>query len=475
MPKDSERHQIRRHVDMAKKTKAPQADTGSPVAIIDHFFPARRGADAWPVVKIGSVLLNQGIAKSQLQAAIAIIIGIMSAKLGDPVPLIITEDEGAGALELLHTCLSLVPEDSWVEAPTGKIPSGGWSRFEGKTIISYEADRTKDLLQAIQADIALTGTIASTQRKSEQKPPTSFVALTKNRQTPLLQNQYITRVHISADPESKRQRLELLKRRASPAIQSQQKIEAACLRKLLSRIRPAAVEIEFVDKIINQEALNVQNVVPCYNAAMRILQNITRVNNSPPLRPGELEASFIGLDLEDLASHETAPDREPIKTTKGDYFYFLMVFKDILQVKNDFLSPRQHAIYEVILKHNVNHKRRITSYKKYTDQQLLDSYQEGDLNKGWAPRDYIEKSLAALGFEECSYGTIHKELQVLLQRNLIDERKIPRRHNKSAYVATQIISEIELFPTDFKKIAGPGVEKGAVDVFDFLSDKTLKI
>ena len=156
---------------MAKKTKAPQAGTGSPVAIIDHFFPAEGGAGTWPVAKIGGVLLNQGIAKSQLREAVAIIVSIMSARLGDPVPIIITEDEGAGAVDLLRTCLSLVPEDSWVEAPPGKVPSEGRSRFEGKTIISYEADRTKDLLQAIQADIELNSAMAPTQRKSEQKLP----------------------------------------------------------------------------------------------------------------------------------------------------------------------------------------------------------------------------------------------------------------------------------------------------------------
>jgi hypothetical protein len=35
--------------------------------------------------------------------------------LGDPVPIVITEDEGAGAVEFLDTCLNLVPDDSLIE------------------------------------------------------------------------------------------------------------------------------------------------------------------------------------------------------------------------------------------------------------------------------------------------------------------------------------------------------------------------
>ena len=85
---------------MAQKTKALEKTTKLPKGIVDYFFPMK--AETQPtIVKIANVLRNQGVATTHLCQAMAIIIGIMSSRLGDPVPMIITEDEGAGALELL--------------------------------------------------------------------------------------------------------------------------------------------------------------------------------------------------------------------------------------------------------------------------------------------------------------------------------------------------------------------------------------
>ena len=35
--------------------------------------------------------------------------------MGEPVPIVITEDEGAGAVEFLDICLNLVPNDPLIE------------------------------------------------------------------------------------------------------------------------------------------------------------------------------------------------------------------------------------------------------------------------------------------------------------------------------------------------------------------------
>jgi len=48
------------------------------------------------VVKTAGILSRRGVSISHLREALAIMIGVMSTKLGDPVPMVITEDEGAG-------------------------------------------------------------------------------------------------------------------------------------------------------------------------------------------------------------------------------------------------------------------------------------------------------------------------------------------------------------------------------------------
>ena len=207
----------------------------------------------------------------------------------------------------------------------------------------------------------------------------------------------------------------------------------------------------------------------------RILKNIARINNSPLLRPEELAAAFIGIDLEELTTPDAINEKEPIKATKIDYFYFLMIFGEMFKIKNDFLSPRLLDIYHAILKQNIVSKRRFTSYKNSTEQQILDAYQEAGFNKGWATRADILASLKAGGHEDLLYGTLHNELQVLLKHDLIDERKIPNKKNKSAYAATQLIIDAPLFVANPADIVDPKSKKEVVKVFNFLTGKTEKI
>ena len=152
-----------------------------------------------------------------------------------------------------------------------------------------------------------------------------------------------------------------------------------------------------------------------------------------------------------------------------------MIFQEMFKIKNDFLTQRQFDIYHAILNQNIVYQRRFTSYKKSTEQQILDAYQGAGFNKGRATRADILASLKADGHEDLSYGTLHNELQVLLKHDLIDERKIPSKKNKSAYAATQIINDASLFVTNPADIVDPKSKKEVVEVFNFLSGKTEKI
>ena len=73
---------------MAKKAIAKASEPMPPASIVDFFFPMK--ADAEPgIARISRALRRQGIATTHLCQAMAIIIGIMSSKLGDSVQMII--------------------------------------------------------------------------------------------------------------------------------------------------------------------------------------------------------------------------------------------------------------------------------------------------------------------------------------------------------------------------------------------------
>jgi len=429
------------------------------------------------VVKTAGILSRRGVSISHLREALAIMIGVMSTKLGDPVPMVITEDEGAGALELLHTCLNLVPEDSWDILQAGKKSSAEENQFRGKTIIGYDADSAKDLLSRLLMEIELSSKPSHVKAYHHESAPSSFVVISKNPNHPILQNRYVTRVHINADQESKNQRLDSLVNQANPDLQKKFKIENACLKALFNRIKAWPVDIEFADKIVNKQGINIQNIVPYYDSALRLLRNITRINSCPPLREDELYAPFLKLDPEDFNLDEEQDEKGPLKSTKIDYFYFLSIFGDMFKIENDFITARQRRIFDVIINHNIDYLKNMSKHKrsKSTAQQMLVDLHDSMFSKAWATREQIAETLQKAGGEAINSTTLHNEIQVLLKRQLIAERKVPGKKNKSAYAATQIIEGKSLFATNPSEIIDSSFKKSKVPVIDILDGNTVQI
>jgi hypothetical protein len=458
---------------MVQKKSPVESDSGLPTKIVDDFFP-KTGSTQPAIVKIAQVLRDQGVSVSHLSPAMAIIVGIMSSRLGDPVPMIITEDEGAGSLELLHTCMNLVPVESWIEMQTGKSATKDPNDYKGKTVICYEADSTKDFLSQLLRKSELLGKVYQTGQTSTASKPTGWVALTKNPNNPMLKNRYATRIHITADQQSKDARLKYLL--SNPDLDSQKirKIQSACLRALLARVKPSPVDIDFGNKIIRPDASKMQNAVPFIDSIYRMLRNITRINNCPPLSDQELKAAFLKLDLEDLVPTDAVVQNEPYKATKLDYIYFLQAFAGIFNVSNDFLSPRQQAIFEAIYNHNIAYQQKLTKHKKSSPQKMLNDFQEGFFSKGWATREDIEASFKG-GGEEFSYSTLHNELQILLKFDHIRETKVPSKKNKYAYIATKPPGDNDVIETDLSKIEHPEFKKNPVEIYNFYTDEIEKV
>jgi hypothetical protein len=151
-----------------------------------------------------------------------------------------------------------------------------------------------------------------------------------------------------------------------------------------------------------------------------------------------------------------------------------MVFGDAFKVNNDFLTPRQFAIFNAIFNQNIAYQQRPASRRDWTHQQMLNNFPETGFNKGWATRVDIEAILKGHGEEFC-YSTLHNELQVLLAHNLIKVKKVPNSTNKFAYVATRPLGDENLIETDHSKIDDPQFKESTVEIHNFLTDKKEKI
>lgn len=70
---------------MTQKTKSSKHDAVLPINMVDYFFPANEKKDTpddHPLVKASKVSQNQGISKSHLKQALAVLIVIISTRLG---------------------------------------------------------------------------------------------------------------------------------------------------------------------------------------------------------------------------------------------------------------------------------------------------------------------------------------------------------------------------------------------------------
>jgi hypothetical protein len=451
---------------MAKSVPAPDKKEKFPLEEVSRFFPTpdkKSDPNYPPLTKISEVLQNQGVSKSQLREAMAVIIGIMSSKLGDPCPIVLTEDEGAGAIDLLGSCLNLVPDDCWVDGQVLDKKSGvSANGTDHKTVVLFNGDSFQGAMSQLLIEIEKSGAFGARKNKVGITPGASaFVAIVKSPDSPVLRNRYVTRIHLTADKQSKQERLNRLAKQSGLDINKRMMVESACSKTLLRRVRAMPVDISFADQIFEQGVVNIQNAVPICELSVRFLKNITRINNAPPLHSFEQSAAFIGLDFNKFFSDDQAPSPSRFNATKVDYFYFLTVFGAIFQKVNDFISQRQMSIYQVIYDHNIralNHLRK----QHPTDQQLLTYLHENNTTNSRMTREQIIAKLKESGAEEISDSTMHRELIELERRELIKRRRIKGRKYQYEYAAIQVLDSSPIFTKDFSKIEDPVYRKGKI-------------
>jgi hypothetical protein len=254
-----------------------------------------------------------------------------------------------------------------------------------------------------------------------------------------------------------------LANQAGVDIDNKMKVQGACIKTLLRRIRPLPVNIIFADKIINKQALSMQNVVPVYDMALRIIRNIARINNPPPLHPFEQPAAFIGLDFEDLFGDVPKDPLSAILATKVDYFCFLEVFCGLFNAVDDFITPRQLIIFNTIRKFNLE-KLKDHRKKGQDDQSLINYMHENDVASAWITRAALHANLKADIDEDISVSTLDRELQELMERELIRRIKKPGRKYEYGYGVFQLVSSAPLFEMNLSLIRDPIFKEEAVEV-----------
>jgi hypothetical protein len=447
-----------------------------PFEILKKFFPieAKSAGDESPLVKISGILRNHGIYDSHTKEALAIIIGIMSSRLGDPIPIVITEDEGAGASQVLDTCLDLVPEDSWALAPTSNQKGSSTDQIlEGRTLVSYDADKEKEMFRSILAENERKNALKVLQKRgiASNLGRISFVAISKNLNNPILQNPYVTRIHINADNASKIHRLDSMTQDSDVKNNFNTEIESACSRTLLKRISPHPVNIQFADKIVDQSAFNLQNIIPLYELTLRMIRNITRLNNPRQLDPREPFAAFIGIDFEEIIRFEKSGEdhKKVLESTKVDYHHFNLIFGDNIRSLNDYMSPRQERIYECIRTFNMTKAEHFVKKSNSELEILKHLLAPINVSSYWIDRFTLLDMVNADGGEQISSSTLFKELNELMKRDLIVRGKPKSRTLGYVHCVKKFPEKSSIAKTPVSEILDPVINGKEVEVRNFLT------
>jgi hypothetical protein len=464
------------------KTKLQEKQKDLILDTFQYFFPTKDKKDSehqFPIVKISKVIQNQGIPKTHLREALAVLIGMLSSKLGDPVPVAITEEEGAGAIQLIDTCLNLMPDDAWIEVSNKSAIAGNGS-LEGKTLISYNGDSLKDILLPILLKVERWNEKRFRKINSEigENGLNSFVVLIKNLNNPILQNPYVTRIHIGTDATSKRHRLESLESKYDLITSKLLEIETACMRTFLKRIIDCPVKIDFSNQIVDQTALNMPNLVPIYDLALRIIRNLTRINGIPSPEEYELYTYFIGLNILDLVVQDEHMTNKSKIATKLDYYYFKLIFEDILTNLNDFITPRQLRVFNAIFTY-IKAEIPLRDQKKkaeLTPFDLLKLVRSASTVSAWPDRDEIMEIVNSDGGDTLTDSTLFNELKLLTKQRIIVEDKRPgRRRARNVYAINQVPFIPIIATEDASKIYDPVFNGSEVEVINFMTDEVEKI
>jgi hypothetical protein len=465
---------------MTKKIQTDEKKSDLPIAIVNHFFPAPSSVkrpDQLPLIQVSQTLQKQGMPPSHLRQALVVLIGILSSKLGDPIPIAITEDEGAGAVEFLDSCLNMVPEDLWIDmgSLTAKGARSDLIRAD-KTAICYEGDQFKSELSKILS-VVERGNLAKVGRDGKSGNaylPGSFIALVKDPNNPILKNRYVTRIHVSADLETKKRRIQGMAVKSVTGKNVNFEIETACVKALFRRVKDVPVDVEFAEKIMDDSAVGIQNAVPLFDLSMRFIRNIARINNVMPVRLYEFETAFIGLNYDEVFPPKSVDGGDRLVATKIDYYYFLNVAGDFLRSGNDFLNPRQLAIYNAILANNM--RKYEQERKKYpTPLDWLNYYIDSTTGGVWVTRAELFKYLQSQPGERFSDSTLFNELNMLLGRSLITLRRRTGSRKVNEFAVSQFLDYASLFNTNFAEIIESTHKKEQVEVANLLTGAIEKI
>lgn len=398
-----------------------------------------------PLADISDLLKQWGLPLTHLRVASLITLGFNSARLGQPIHLALTEDEGAGAEELLNLCRRLTPKDGVVEFLD--IPDVSHHSLNGKTIFlpGYEGKNKKlrGLVRLLKSDTVSQPNFKGIKNASDvTEGPTALICFVKEKKSEILDLQFIFHLHLISPNLSNFQRALLEeKMRASNLIEPN--LDHLHLKALLFRLSPQKVNIPFFEMLVNFMSDNIHNNLEIIRFVTKVIKLVTVVNHFEPATKEEVIETYLNAAAGEGVGHvpkgfslfPTLPGQVPfhgaLTATIYDYYCAKCLLEGLPLNSGEQLASRTLRVYEAIK--NMNLDYLTASCGPLKSHEVLNTLEHQNHTRGWPGVREIFEKVNQKQEAQISQSAVNKEVEFLLEYDHIQRREVARNPVKYVY------------------------------------------
>lgn len=292
---------------------------------------------------------KQSFPPVHIQLALINLVVLTSGHLGHPIVLEIIDDVSAGAADLVQRCMDLAPRSFWEpfwEMSLDDLVKAK-DNIHGKTIVGSDSagfEKGKETLNRFLANQKLTDQRTVVTKIGNRSLTTEIVGLTgcvlisKNPKKLILSDPSFLGIHFKPTTQG------FYVPELEEWEKAQLKIDGDKIRASLQRLKENQVGIPYKDTIIQHLQGHPFSLAKA-DMILRMLKDITIINNSPPMTSSELYSKFFGSDPRtvELAKRLPAIPQKALVARKVDYNILSVLMSGMLRIEGVSFSERERG------------------------------------------------------------------------------------------------------------------------------------
>ena len=445
--------------DQGKELHNPNSIFYDPVVRDDIFYS--------PFCSVSDNMRSEGLEEEDLRASLLSVATMISPKLGHPLSLIIV-DNTSKAAGLLSLTTRLVPKDTIFECVdlTAEMLFMHQSNMSGKTIVCQNFAGLKKARPYLDSLVEhgtatmqskMTSKITTRFDEVKVKGPVGLVTIVSDPQDIDFNGTNIIKVHRKPETAG-----------SLSAGTSKNALDIQTYRTVafFNRLRARNVDIPYMDQI---QASMKDARVPITSSMMRplvlLISIMAHINNPLPVTRDEIAAAIYGMKDAHLAGQQGA-----ITATKVDYYYAAELLGNRIHLDSSFSTDRQIRIFEGLKRQNIG-RVEASFAKQDSDIDKLSAILKNPYS--WVDRNQLFDELNKIT-PEISSSTLNNELQVLVDKGIIERQKQPKSTQFKYFITTMHADNSVQLP-DASAIVDGVYQGRSVRVVSLLTGKVVEI